>query len=187
MKHCSGTIGLALDQVQHLLRLYVEALTGREVDVAALAAVPDESRIGDGRTIHLPSVINEFGDEELISVSIKFLAAHAAGQIEFGTYLAATHSLRRIERFQKTTRRKTSTQLTRLRYLMKWSIRLMLQRPRGRFHPLKTLAFNRSYDFSRCLSWRGEFLERWRMVVSIGDCVTSIADCGATSILFANI
>ena len=82
----SGTVGLALDQVQHLLRLYVEALTGREVDVAALAAVPDESRIGDGRTIHLPSVINEFGDDELDFRLYKVLAAHAAGQIEFGTY-----------------------------------------------------------------------------------------------------
>src|SRR5947199_384317 len=44
----SGMVGLPLDAVQHLLRLYVEALTGREVDIAPLAAVPDESRIGDG-------------------------------------------------------------------------------------------------------------------------------------------
>jgi hypothetical protein len=83
----SGTVGLPLDAVQHLLRLYVEALTGREVDIAPLAAVPDESRIGDGRTIHLPSLINEFGDEELDFRLYKVLAAHAAGQIEFGTYL----------------------------------------------------------------------------------------------------
>ena len=48
-----------------LLRLYVEALTGREVDIAPLAAVPDEVRIGDGRTIQLPSLVNEFGDEDL--------------------------------------------------------------------------------------------------------------------------
>jgi hypothetical protein len=53
----SGSTGLSLDSVQHLLRLYVEALTGREVDVAPLAAVPSESRIGDGRTIHLPSLV----------------------------------------------------------------------------------------------------------------------------------
>jgi len=82
----SGSAGLALDSIQHLLRLYVEALTGREVEVAPLAAVPDEARIGDGRTIQLPSVVNEFGDDELDFRLYKVLAAHAAGQIEFGTY-----------------------------------------------------------------------------------------------------
>ena len=82
----SGSAGLALDMVQHLLRLYVEALTGREVEIAPLAAVPDEARIDDGRTIHLPSLVNEFGDEELDFRLYKVLAAHAAGQIEFGTY-----------------------------------------------------------------------------------------------------
>lgn len=93
----SGSAGLTLDSIQHLLRLYVEALTGREVEVAPLAAVPDEARIGDGRTIHLPSVVNEFGDDELDFRLYKVLAAHAAGQIEFGTYarggvLAAAHA-----------------------------------------------------------------------------------------------
>ena len=82
----SGSAGLALDSVQHLLRLYVEALTGREVEVAPLAAVPDEARIGDGRTIHLPSLVNEFSDDDLDFKLYKVLAAHAAGQIEFGTY-----------------------------------------------------------------------------------------------------
>jgi hypothetical protein len=82
----SGSAGLALDSVQHLLRLYVEALTGREVEVAPLAAVPDEARIGDGRTVHLPSLVNEFGDDELDFKLYKVLAAHGAGQIEFGTY-----------------------------------------------------------------------------------------------------
>src|SRR5215217_76291 len=93
----SGSAGLALDSVQHLLRLYVEALTGREVEIAPLAAVPDEARIDDGRTIHLPSLVNEFGDEDLDFRLYKVLAAHAAGQIEFGTYerggmLGAAHS-----------------------------------------------------------------------------------------------
>jgi len=82
----SGSAGLALDSIQHLLRLYVEALTGREVDIEPLAAVPDEARIDDGRTIHLPSLVNEFGDEDLDFRLYKVLAAHAAGQIEFGTY-----------------------------------------------------------------------------------------------------
>jgi hypothetical protein len=82
----SGRAGLPLDAVQHLLRLYVEALTGREVDIAPLAAVPDESRIGDGKTVHLPSLVNEFGDDDLDFRLYKVLAAHGAGQIEFGTY-----------------------------------------------------------------------------------------------------
>lgn len=82
----SGSAGLALESIQHLLRLYVEALTGREVEIAPLAAVPDEARIDDGRTIHLPSLVNEFSDEDLDFRLYKVLAAHAAGQIEFGTY-----------------------------------------------------------------------------------------------------
>jgi hypothetical protein len=82
----SGSAGLSLDSVQHLLRLYVEALTGREVEIAPLAAVPDEVRIGDGRTIQLPSLVNEFGEDELDFKLYKVLAAHSAGQIEFGTY-----------------------------------------------------------------------------------------------------
>jgi len=76
-----------------LLRLYVEALTGRSVEIAPLAAVPAEARIGDGRTIHLPSAVAEFGDEELDFRLYKVLAAHAAGQIEFGTYERDTDDL----------------------------------------------------------------------------------------------
>ena len=89
-----GSNGLALDVVQPLLRLYVEALTGQEVDIVPLAAVPQESRIGDGRTIHLPSLVNEFGDAELDFRLYKVLAAHAAGQIEFGTYVQETARLK---------------------------------------------------------------------------------------------
>jgi nitric oxide reductase NorD protein len=82
----TGGEGLALEKVQHTLRLYVEALTGRALEVAPLAAVPDEARIGDGRTIHLPSVVALFGDEEMDFRLYKVLAAHAAGQVEFGTH-----------------------------------------------------------------------------------------------------
>ena len=87
-------VGLALESIQHLLRLYVEGLTGRAVEIAPLAAVPVESRIGDGRTIHLPSLVSEFGEEELDFRLYKVLAAHAAGQIEFGTYDRDTNDLR---------------------------------------------------------------------------------------------
>ena len=89
----SGGQGLALEEVQHTLKLYVEALTGRTVEVAPLAAVPDEARIGDGRTIHLPSVVSEFGEEDLDFRLYKVLAAHAAGQIEFGTYAEGNEAL----------------------------------------------------------------------------------------------
>ncbi len=83
----AGAEGLSLEAVQSLLRLYVEGLTGRTVEIAPLAAVPVETRIGDGRTIHLPGVVAEFGEQELDFRLYKVLAAHAAGQIEFGTYV----------------------------------------------------------------------------------------------------
>lgn len=82
----SGGAGLALEEVSQTLRFYVEALTGRAVEVAPLSAVPDEQRIGDGRTIHLPALVSEFDDAELDFRLYKVLAAHAAGQIEFGTH-----------------------------------------------------------------------------------------------------
>ncbi|MGI8838303.1 MAG: nitric oxide reductase activation protein NorD [Pyrinomonadaceae bacterium] len=90
----SGNQGLTLDSVSHILRLYVEGLTGNEVEVCSLAAVPVEARIGDGRTIHLPATVAEFGDDELDFCLYKVLAAHAAGQIEFGTYERGTAELR---------------------------------------------------------------------------------------------
>src|SRR5437588_9660777 len=89
-----GGAGLALESIQHLLRLYVEGLTGRAVEIAPLAAVPIESRIGDGRTIHLPSAVSDFGDERPDFRLYKVLAAHAAGQIEFGTYERDSDDLR---------------------------------------------------------------------------------------------
>ena len=82
----SGGTGLALEEVAQTLRLYVEGLTGRAVEVAPLSAVPVEARIGDGRTIHLPSNVSEFGDGRLDFKLYKVLAAHAAGQIEFDTH-----------------------------------------------------------------------------------------------------
>ena len=89
----SGSNGLALEEVRQLLVLYIEGLTGDEVEISPLAAVPLESRIADGRTIHLPSVVAEFADDELDFRLYKVLAAHAAGQIEFGTYEQGTAAL----------------------------------------------------------------------------------------------
>lgn len=90
----AGDAGVSLETVQPLLRLYIEGLTGRAVEIAPLAAVPVEARIGDGRMIHLPSAVIEFGDEELDFRLYKVLAAHAAGQIEFGTYERDSDDLR---------------------------------------------------------------------------------------------
>ena len=86
--------GLHLEDIQTVLRIYVEGLTGKTVEIAALSNVPQESRIGDGKTVHLPSAIAEFDDDEKDFRLYKVLAAHGAGQIEFGTFEKDTVSLR---------------------------------------------------------------------------------------------
>jgi nitric oxide reductase NorD protein len=78
--------GLTLDSVAQTLRLYVEGLTGRVLNIAPISSIPEEVRIGDGKTIYLPSVIAEFDDEAENFRLFKVIAAHAAGQIEFETY-----------------------------------------------------------------------------------------------------
>jgi nitric oxide reductase activation protein len=86
--------GLPLEAVQTVLRIYIEGLTGKEVEIAPLTAMPQESRIGDGKTIFLPSTVAEFGDDEMDFRLYKVLAAHGAGQIEFGTYEKDSESLK---------------------------------------------------------------------------------------------
>ena len=75
--------GLMLDSIAQTLRLYVEGLTGRNLIITSLSSIPDESKIGDGKTIYLPSVVAEFEDEAENFRLFKVLAAHGAGQIEF--------------------------------------------------------------------------------------------------------
>jgi hypothetical protein len=87
-------LGLPLESVQSVLRMYVEALTGKDIEVAPLAAMPEESRIGDGKTIYLPSVVTVFEDDEMDFRLYKVLAAHGAGQIEFGTFDRDTKALK---------------------------------------------------------------------------------------------
>ncbi len=81
-----ASTGLPLEKIQTVLRIYVEGLTGKEVEIAPLSAMPQESRIGDGKTVYLPSNVNEFDSEEMDFRLYKVLAAHGAGQIEFGTF-----------------------------------------------------------------------------------------------------
>ncbi|MEW6730756.1 MAG: VWA domain-containing protein [Acidobacteriota bacterium] len=82
--------GLALDAVVQMLRLYIEGLTGRQLVIKPISEMRQEYRIGDGRTILLPAAITEFADEASNFKLYKALAAHAAGQVEFGTYLEGT-------------------------------------------------------------------------------------------------
>jgi hypothetical protein len=86
--------GLPLEKIQTILRIYVEGLTGKEVEIAPLSAMPQESRIGDGKTVYLPSNVNEFDSDEMDFRLYKVLAAHGAGQIEFGTFLKDTRELK---------------------------------------------------------------------------------------------
>ncbi len=87
-------LGLPLEKIQTVLRMYVEALTGKEVEIAPLSAIPQETRIGDGKTIYLPSSVAEFDDGEMDFRLYKVLAAHGAGQIEFGTFDRDTAGLK---------------------------------------------------------------------------------------------
>lgn len=86
--------GLPLENIQGILRIYVEGLTGKEIEIAPLSAMPQESRIGDGRTIHLPASVTEFDDDEMNFRLYKVLAAHGSGQIEFGTFAKDTNGLK---------------------------------------------------------------------------------------------
>ena len=87
-------LGLPLEKIQSILRMYVEALTGKEIEIAPLTAIPQESRIGDGKTIYLPASIAEFDNDDLDFKLYKVLAAHGAGQIEFGTFDRDTDELK---------------------------------------------------------------------------------------------
>jgi hypothetical protein len=86
--------GLTLEHVGQTLRLYVEGLTGRELAIASVQEVPEQSSIGDGSTIYLPSVVSMFEASDDNFRLFKVLSAHGAGQIEFDTYERGTDALR---------------------------------------------------------------------------------------------
>lgn len=85
--------GLTLDAVGPTLRLYVEGLTGRPMQIASVADVPEESTIGDGSVVYLPAVVEAFATDDENFRLFKVLAAHGAGQIESGTYARGTDDL----------------------------------------------------------------------------------------------
>ena len=73
--------------------------------------LPAETALGDGTTIYLPTVVAQFHDSEDNFRLFKVLAAHGAGQIEFGTYDRSTTPLRAAfyeidERFRDSRARK---------------------------------------------------------------------------------
>ncbi len=114
--------GVSLDSVAHLLRLYVEGLTGREMVIAPLGSIPEESKINDGHTIQLPSVVSEFGSLEDDFKLYKALAAHASGQVEFGTRAIGTPDIRAALReidfyFEKKEKRKPAEGLDNAEYV----------------------------------------------------------------------
>ncbi len=92
-----GESGLMLDRVSQVLRMYVEGLTGKSLTISPLSAMPEQARISDGKTIYLPSVIADFPDEETNFRLYKVLAAHSAGQLEYGTFVEDTSDLLAIQ------------------------------------------------------------------------------------------
>lgn len=88
-----STAGLKLEKIQRVLRTYIEGLTGRDIEIASISNIPQESRIGDGLRIYLPEVVDEFGSEDKDFRLYKVLAAHGAGQIEFGTFATDVETL----------------------------------------------------------------------------------------------
>jgi nitric oxide reductase NorD protein len=91
-----ASTGLSLERIQTVLRIYVEGLTGREIEIAPLTAMPQESRIGDGKIVYLPANVNEFQTDEMDFRLYKVLAAHGAGQIEFGTFEKDSRELKAV-------------------------------------------------------------------------------------------
>jgi nitric oxide reductase NorD protein len=86
--------GLRLEKIQRVLRTYIEGLTGKDVEIQSISNIPQESRIGDGLRIYLPETVDEFGSDEMDFRLYKVLAAHGAGQIEFGTFSTDLESLK---------------------------------------------------------------------------------------------
>ena len=71
--------GLRLSAVQRTLSLYARAHCGRDVQVRA-----GDGAFTDGRHIHLPALLDRFGDDRDF-LTYRVLTARAAGYLEFGT------------------------------------------------------------------------------------------------------
>lgn len=81
---------ISLETISYTLRLYIEGLTGRVVALKPVNELTEEQKISDGHTIYLPNSIREFSDYISNFKLYKALAVHAAGQLEFGTFLSGS-------------------------------------------------------------------------------------------------
>lgn len=88
---------VTLEAISYTLRLYIEGLTGRVVALKPAVELAEEQKISDGRTIYLPGSITEFADDLSNFKLYKALAAHAAGQLEFGTFLSDSPELAAVD------------------------------------------------------------------------------------------
>jgi len=75
--------GLALEEVRRTLSLYARAHCGEDVQVRPIQG-DGRKAFTDGRNLHLPSVVDQFGDERDFLI-YRVLTARNAGYIEFGT------------------------------------------------------------------------------------------------------
>ena len=83
--------GVPLRQVARRVKLFVQALCGEEVAIAALpdaatAAATRATVSADGRTISLPALLRRYPSAEQNERLYLVMAAHEAGHVEFGTY-----------------------------------------------------------------------------------------------------
>ncbi len=85
--------GVPLRQVARSLKLFVQALCGRDIAIQELSAsepgttrIPRATVSADGRTLFLPPIVRRHPDREQNVRAYTVMAAHEAGHLEFGTY-----------------------------------------------------------------------------------------------------
>ena len=90
--------GVPLRQVARRVKLFVEALCGSEVSIAAASGESDEPAMratvtADGKTITLPALLRRYSTAEENERLYLIMAAHESGHLEFGTYRPAMDAL----------------------------------------------------------------------------------------------
>ncbi len=82
-----------LEKVARPLKIFAQALAGKDLKIEALNNNPDEHRIAsyplpwtDGETIYLPALVNEFPGYNQNYAALKIAVAHQAGYLELGTF-----------------------------------------------------------------------------------------------------
>jgi hypothetical protein len=90
--------GVPLRQVARRVKLFVEALCGSEVSIAARSGEGDGPVVratvtADGKTITLPALLRRYATAEENERLYLIMAAHEAGHLEFGTYRLAIEAL----------------------------------------------------------------------------------------------